>query len=233
MNSPSAEPELVALTLLAEEAAQQQGQRPNGAHLMAAIVSTRNPAAELLRERGLNKQQLLVVSKDREEAGADALRAIMRRAKSIASRMGGAPNALHVLIALVSDRKGSAHLALSACGVDINRLRAQAMNLGLGLVGPRRHQGAKPTPKQAALKSKRPGKGVAVPLVETGKRKASVKKPKEAAQLVADPILRAPAPKASPTLVATPSLVRFELCPKRHPILTKIGDNLSLARVAR
>jgi ATP-dependent Clp protease ATP-binding subunit ClpC len=48
------------------------------------------------------------------------------------------PIGVHLLIALMSDRRSAGHRALDQCGVDVNRLRVAAMNVGLGLVGRRR-----------------------------------------------------------------------------------------------
>src|SRR5204862_2517354 len=43
-------------------------------------------------------------------------------------------------LALIHDRKNGAHRALAQCGVDVARLRAAAMQLALGRIGPRRNQ---------------------------------------------------------------------------------------------
>src|SRR5258706_1154458 len=49
------------------------------------------------------------------------------------------PSPVHLLLALIHDRKNGAHRALAQCGVDVSRLRAAAMQLARGRIGPPRN----------------------------------------------------------------------------------------------
>src|SRR5215471_21430824 len=139
MKSIRKEPELVALRKLAEQLALARKERVTSAHLLAAIASRESPAADLLAERSLNAERLLRAARASTDDEADPLRRAVERAREIGARMGAAePVGVHVLIALLSERKSAGHRALDQCGVDVNRLRVAAMNVGLGLVGRRR-----------------------------------------------------------------------------------------------
>src|SRR5215471_16798939 len=139
MKSIRKEPELVALRKLAEQLALARKERVTSAHLLAAIASRESPAADLLAERSLTAERLLRAARASTDDEADPLRRAIERAREIGSRMGALePLGVHLLIALLSERRSAAHRALDQCGVDTSRLRVAAMNIGLGLVGRRR-----------------------------------------------------------------------------------------------
>jgi ATP-dependent Clp protease ATP-binding subunit ClpC len=237
------EPELVALRKLAEELAQGRKERVTSAHLLAAIASTPSAAADLLSERRLSEETLLRAARASSDDIDDPLRRAIQRAREVASRMGTRdPAALHLLIALVSERRYAAHRALDQCGVDVNRLRAAAMNLGLGLVGRRRSAMHKnePSPVRPAPKpARRAPTGVTVPLFppRAAMRKSTASEPPPA-----------PMPSAAPTAVLVPTMTpppraqgstrrrrssvnaeRFALDGQKLPTLVGLGVNLTLA----
>jgi ATP-dependent Clp protease ATP-binding subunit ClpC len=121
------EPELVALRKLAEELAHKRKERVTTAHLLAAIASRESPAADLLAERTLGAERLLRAARASTDDEADPLRRAVERAREIGARMGAIePVGVHLLIALLSDRRSAAHRALDQCGVDLNRSHRHA-----------------------------------------------------------------------------------------------------------
>jgi ATP-dependent Clp protease ATP-binding subunit ClpC len=237
------EPELVALRILAEELASGRKERVTSAHLLAAIASRQSPAADLLAERSLGAERLLRAARASTDDETDPLRRAIERAREIGDRMGAQePVGVHLLIALLSERRSAAHRALDQCGVDLNRLRVAAMNVGLGLVGRRRIVTRKEAEAEGGGRSflipRRPS-GTTVPLMS------------------ARPSKPPPAPDPAPAMIETseppPPLTppaaadrararhrskraavsgRFALDPKRFPTLTALGRNLTLAAEA-
>lgn len=183
------EPELVALRKLAEQFAQNRKERVTTAHLLAAIAGRPSVAADLLTERRLSDEILLRATRAATDDQDDAVRRGIQRAREIASRMGGAePSALHLLVALVGDRQCAAHRALDQHGVDLARLRAAAMSVGLGFVGRRRtpaRREAEEQPKvQASARGRMPS-GTTIPLFPPTLEKKSAGR--STATLVRDP----------------------------------------------
>ncbi|HEX4340353.1 MAG TPA: ATP-dependent Clp protease ATP-binding subunit [Polyangiaceae bacterium] len=237
MKSIRKEPELVALRKLAEQLAGARKERVTSAHLLAAIASRESPASDLLAERALNGERLLRAARASTDDEADPLRRAVERAREIGARMGAPePVGVHLLIALLSERKSAGHRALDQCGVDVNKLRVAAMNVGLGLVGRRRivtrhdeMQAGNAIPAYA----RRPS-GTTVPLVPVRAPKPSPKPP----QLVEEPVpalepaAQAPEPRPArrPSRIpSSPSASRFFIDPKKAPTLAALGQNLTLA----
>src|SRR5882762_7246487 len=154
MRAPHPEPDLLVLRRLAEELAQGRKERTTSGHLLAAIVSQPSQAAELLLERKLGAEILLKAARATTDEEPDPLARAVQRAREIAARMGTAgPSAIHLLLALIHDRKNGAHRALAQCGVDVARLRAAAMQLALGRIGPRRSQDHETEPRPNAQRA--------------------------------------------------------------------------------
>lgn len=207
MSAPVSEPELRELRKLAEELARRLGERASTAHLLAAIVAEPSSTSELLRERRIVADDVLRTA--RSLAGdelAEPIVSALTRAKEIGARMGtSVPSSPHLLLALLGEPRAVARRVLETLGVDASRLRAQAMQVGLGLVGRRR-----PTP-QKSLPQALPV-AAAAPVDEPAPRKASVAKvgavkvplfppPKKLGTAEAVPLmqLREPAPSPSPS----------------------------------
>lgn len=237
--STRGEPELVALRKLAEELARGRKERVTSAHLLAAIAARPSAASDLLAERKLTEEALLRAARASSDDVDDALRRAVQRAREIASRMGARePNAVHLLVALVSERRSAAHRALDQCGVDLNRLRSSAMNVGMGFLGRRRtlKKESAPEPMVIQAAQKRPPSGVAIPLFPPSEKKSS-------ATVVRDPSLPSEPPRSVPKPVgeSRPRPVakkrvkseldeeRFALEPHKFPTLLSLGKNLTLA----
>lgn len=149
MSAPVSEPELRDLRKLAEELARRLGERPSTAHLLAAIIAEPSSTAELLRERRVAPDDVLRTA--RGLAGdelAEPIASALTRAKEIGARMGtNVAASPHLLLALLGEPRAVARRALETLGVDPSRLRAQAMQVGLGLVGRRRPTAQKTLPQ--------------------------------------------------------------------------------------
>jgi ATP-dependent Clp protease ATP-binding subunit ClpC len=261
MKSHRKEPELVALRQLAEELAKGRKERVTSAHLLAAIASRQSPASDLLGERSLGADRLLRAARASTDDEADPLRRAIERARDIGERMGAQePVGVHLLIALLSERRSAAHRALDQCGVDLNRLRVAAMNVGLGLVGRRRivtrkEKDAEAEVGQPLLVPRRPS-GTTVPLMSArtpskpppapgavealsgplfantvSPAKTALTTTPDAAERVASAVPAERAPARSRAKRTAPT-GRFALDPKRFPTLTALGRNLTLAAEA-
>jgi ATP-dependent Clp protease ATP-binding subunit ClpC len=225
MQSPRSEPDLLGLRKLAEELAKSRKERLTSGHLLAAIASQSSPARDLLLERKLGAETLLKAARATTDEEPDPVIRAVQRARELAVRLGSAaPGPLHLLLALIHERGSGAHRALAQCGVDVSRLRAAAMQLALGRVGPRRPAGLERM-ERSAEKGPAADKPVAVPIMPAS-RPASP----------APPLPAAPPPSALPAVQrrrpardASGRAARFALDPKRYPMLSALGRNLTLA----
>jgi ATP-dependent Clp protease ATP-binding subunit ClpC len=156
--------ELVTLRKLAEDIAGARKERMTSVHLLAAVARSDGPAGELLRDRRLDDEVLLKASRAFDDDGPDPVGRLFAAARQVATRRvwygnepapaptragRGArpsspratsvePTALHLLLALLSDRGAAAHRSLVHAGVDLARVRTAAMQVALGVVAPRR-----------------------------------------------------------------------------------------------
>lgn len=195
MLAPSADTELFDLRKLAESQAGARKERVTSAHLLAAIALRQGPAAELLHERGLTGERLLRAARSSTDEIEHPLRRSLQTARDVANRMGARePSATHLLVALLSERKGAAHKALEQCGIEVARLRIAAMNVGLGLVGRRRIVTRKSELEVRSLGER--SRGVAISLFPPVAKLAS--KPMARAQLLSAGPARSVEPSAQP-----------------------------------
>ena len=133
------ESEIVTVRKLAQELAAARKERTTSVHLLAAIASREGPAAELLHERRLDDEAILKATRSFDEDVPDVIGSVIAAARDISTRSPAPePNALHLLLALLADRRCAAHRALIQCGVDLGRLRTAAMQIALGVVAARR-----------------------------------------------------------------------------------------------
>ena len=240
------ESELALVKRIADELAQQRKERTNSAHLLAAIAARPSPACDLLRERKLGVEELVRGARGIEEELEDPVKACMQRAREIAGRMGdGDAAAVHLLVALVGEPRSSARRTLEGLGVDTSRLRTQAVQVGLGLVGRRR---ASAEPIHLPLPAPRKvSTAVKVPLYPPPRKgaageppTAAVAEPRAAGVVV--PVMALPSQRVTLTraVAAQPPvekvaqkepdpLERFELDPQKFPTLSQLGKNLTLA----
>jgi len=246
------ESELALVKRIADELAQQQKERVSSAHLLAAIAARPSPACDLLRERKLGVEELLRAARGIEEELEDPLKVILQRAREIASRMGdGDAAAIHLLVALVGEPRSSARRLLEGLNVDTSRLRTQAVQVGLGLVGRRRASPEQPVLAQRHA-PRRVSTAVKVPLYPPPRKSTnsdgsssivpSAPEPRGAgvvvpvmalpssAQRAASARAREPVPVLEKPLLKEPEpWERFELDPQKFPTLTSLGRNLTLA----
>ncbi len=252
------ESELVLVKRIADELAQQQKERTSSAHLLAAISARPNPGCDLLRERKLGVEELLRAARGIDEELEDPVLSCLQRARDIAGRMGETEAAaVHLLVAMMSEPRSSARRALEGIGVDIARLRTQAVQVGLGLVGRRRASPAE-TPREAPAAPRRASTAVKVPLYPPPRKLPSGEEPpppeprahtearsgnESRGAGVVVPVMALPTGAQRVTLTrAVPAppvakvaqrevdtLERFELDPQKFPTLTGLGRNLTLA----
>jgi ATP-dependent Clp protease ATP-binding subunit ClpC len=259
MSAIASEPELRELKKLAEELARRLGERVSTAHLLAALVVQPSTTAELLRERRIGSDDVLRTA--RGIAGdelAEPIASALTRAKEIGVRMGtNLASAPHLLLALLGEPRAAARRSLEALGVDVSRLRAQAMQVGLGLVGRRRPTDHKllagatasalllPVAEAEPTPVARKSTAVKVPLFPPLPPGKKLQGPAEAVPLMQAP--QAPSVEAKPGLTITritpaspppapptPPAVsgteqRFQLDPQRFPVLCELGKNLTLS----
>jgi ATP-dependent Clp protease ATP-binding subunit ClpC len=260
MRAIQAEPDLLVLRRLAEELAHSRKERTTSGHLLAAIVSHPGQAAELLLERKLGPDILLKAARATTDEEPDPLARAVQRARELASRMGtSGPGTIHLLLALIHDRKNGAHRALAQCGIDVARLRAAAMQLALGRIGPRRPQSddresqkragapriAVTTSAQSAVRipllpqpngaSSKTPPGSSPPPSGTTQPGVVIPLPRlKSAPIVAPPLEMNPAALGRSSAGrkrarAPASDSRFALDPKHFPNLAAMGRNLTLA----
>jgi len=248
------ESELALVKRIADELAQQQKERASSAHLLAAIAARPSPASDLLRERKLGVEELLRAARGVEEELEDPLKACLQRAREIAGRMGdGDAAAVHLLVALVGEPRSSARRILEGLNVDTSRLRTQAVQVGLGLVGRRRVSPSQP-PEVPQPLPRRVSKAIKVPLYPPPRKstngEASVANapsaPEKRGAGVVVPVMslrsHAKRERGTSTRALHPVPVlekpvhkepepweRFELDAQKFPTLTALGRNLTLA----
>ncbi len=235
---PTREPELVTLRRVAEDLAQRRGQKATTTHLLAALASRGDDAAQLLLERRLDPDVLLRAARITLDDVPDALARSLQKAREIAGRTGTDRNearSIHVLFALCQESGTAAHRALVQCGTDVTRLRTVAMQLALGLAPPRRAGSSLGT---GALPASRPSPSTPAPrpsgIVATATRPTLPVPAAPAALSKPVPFGAKPAPTVKPTppkpkkkTAPARAADRFALEAKAFPLLCQIGRNLT------
>jgi ATP-dependent Clp protease ATP-binding subunit ClpC len=231
------ESEVVALRRLAEEMAKKRGDRVTTGHLLAAIASESGAASQLLRERRLDAEVLLKAARVLVDDHTDAVSRAVQRSRELAARSPAREaGAIHLLFALCQERGTAAYRAVAQCGSDVGKLRAAAMRIAMGLLGPRRAPGGAQlslVPPQTPSNGRpRPAAAVAPqPLApKPAPAQASVARTKRHRHV-------APAAAADGRVAAAPfghaaddhPLERFQLDAKKAPTLAAVGRNLTLA----
>jgi ATP-dependent Clp protease ATP-binding subunit ClpC len=230
------EAELVALRRLADEMAKGRGERATTGHLLAAIASKSGGAAQLLLERRLDSEVLLKAARVLLDDHTDAVSRAVQRARELAARSPTREaGAIHLLYALCQERSTAAYRAIAQCGSDVTKLRTAAMQIAMGIVGPRRVTSATQlalAPSQGPQAAARPSPAAAPrqPAPKLTSAPGVMARPKRHRH---SPAARDGTSPASPgrgrNLTPSGSLERFELDPKAAPTLTAIGRNLTLA----
>ncbi|PKN49903.1 MAG: peptidase, partial [Deltaproteobacteria bacterium HGW-Deltaproteobacteria-20] len=127
MTVEPAESEVVSLRKLAKQTADTRRESLTTAHLLVAVASRTSPAADLLIDRKLDVETLMRLARASTEDSQDAISKVIRDATSIARNSGAREaTAIHLLLALLRNRKLGAHRALLQSGIDMARLHAAA-----------------------------------------------------------------------------------------------------------
>ncbi len=227
MTVEPAESEVVSLRKLAKQTADTRRESLTTAHLLVAIASRTSPAADLLIDRKLDVETLMRLARASTEDSQDAISKVLRDATSIARNSGAREaTAIHLLLALLRNRKLGAHRALLQSGIDMARLHAAATAVANGLIEPRRtvakdtrkataRASRQATPTEEALPERTPpprsrsSAGVIVPLFPPrGPVQPSLPIPKTAAPTVAAASTTevvAPAAEPAPTTPTKPN----------------------------
>ncbi|MBX3220414.1 MAG: ATP-dependent Clp protease ATP-binding subunit [Labilithrix sp.] len=253
----SRDPDLGELRRLAEETARERGQKPTTTHLLAAIASGADDAAQLLLERRLDPDVILRAARVTTDDAADGVSRAIQKAREVAGRAGAnraEARSIHVLFALCQDPGTAAHRALVQCGTDVTRLRVASMQLAMGLLPPRRSVSVSSVTSQPAK-----ARSSAAPLTPPGTPPpasarpsgivpvAPVRPPMESRPAL-PPALPKPPSMPPTTKVAAPAKDapkakrpskeaakhdptsgrgRFGLDPKQFPLLSQVGKNLT------
>ncbi len=228
------ESEVVALRKIAEDLAKGRGERVTTGHLLAAIASSHGAASELLRERRLDAEVLLKAARVLTDDHADAVSRAIQRTRELAARSPSRDaSGVHLLFSLCQERSTAAYRAIAQCGSDVTKLRTAAIQLAMGIVGPRRPTSATqltlPPATPAASRGAANSEGLAKAL-------ASKPAPQPAPRPLPLPASAPSGPRPRRQRHAAPApahsaqpFARFELDPRRFPTLASIGRNLTLA----
>ncbi len=228
MSAPRSDSELVALRKLAEDLAKGRNERPTTGHLLAAIAARPGSAADLLKERRLDTEVLLKAARVTMDDATDGVAKALQRARDFAARTPDRePGAMHLLFALCQERLTAAHRAIEQCGSDVVKLRTAAMQIAMGIVGPRRCV---------------PPVAVQLALPPSASKHAPSPLPRRITIASSPAPMASPPPRPAPSSqhrvrrarLAAPSTShgatsRFALDPKKFPTLTALGKNLTLA----
>jgi ATP-dependent Clp protease ATP-binding subunit ClpC len=246
---------LEELRNLAQQMARERGQKVTTTHLLAAIASGSDPAAQLLLDRRLEQDVILSAARVTTDDAPDGLTRALQKARELAGRSGvGRTDArsIHVLFALCQEPGTAAHRTLVQCGTDVTRLRVASMQLALGLAPPRRTPSASSAITTTSLP---PTRRPASPPPPASRPSGIVPANPARHALMPKPRPAAPLPKAPPTAIAQkkeaplakpkerepqaqkgkratkdhePKPVGpFSLDPKQYPLLCQVGRNLT------
>ncbi len=225
------ESELASLRKIAEDLAKGRGERVTTGHLLAAIASNAGSAAELLKERRLDAEVLLKAARVLTDDHADAVSRAFQRTRELAARSPSRDaGGIHLLFARSARERTTAmaYRAITQCGSDVTKLRTAAMQLAMGIVGPRRTTSA----TQLSLPPASSKALAPQPAAQHGPARARAREhPVSAPASAPRPKRhRHPAiPGSSQANSGAQPQGRFELDPKRFPMLASIGRNLTAA----
>jgi ATP-dependent Clp protease ATP-binding subunit ClpC len=230
------ETELRPLCKRAEQLAARRREPLSTVHLLMAISAPGSTASGVLEAHRITPQRLerLVHSTVGDES--DAIAKVVDGALSLATRtQARTPGALHLLLALLSERRCVAYRVLEQGEVDMSRLRSAAMQVAIG-AAPARVVSAPPPPAApSAGPSPAPRRvaprGTVVSLLPEVRVRRPAPAPAAAPpQVAAEPAeAPAPAPRPAPASRPPPAQSRHELDPRRFPLLSSIGRNLTAA----
>lgn len=225
---------LNGLVARARRAAQRRGQRPSTAHLLLVMLQGGGPEGELLSGQGVRETDLLNALRVVDAEPASTLDRTLERSQQIARELGSEPSALHLLLAITRDARTAGHRSLQKMGAGPARVHARLLE---GITGTPTSEVAKPRPVQASRdwrqppRRKRPTPTQSAP--PRNKRRGS----QRPAARRGDAPAQVPPPAAAPEVpppTSEPSsdgIPRLHLDPRRFPLLTQLGRNLSALAV--
>jgi ATP-dependent Clp protease ATP-binding subunit ClpC len=232
----------------AESLAARRRERVSTAHLLIALCAESSIASALLSAHRVSAARVAEsLGEGATEEEADLARRLLQSARELAGRTrGGDAAPHHLLLALLGERKSCGYQMLERSGADLGRLRNAAMQVAVGAVSPRRlipdaPAAPAPAPKPLARPSHhRPAQAVAVSLVPKPRSTGSQPPPpmpetpapiSQAQSMPVAPSRPVTRPAAAKPLPRTPASddARLVLDPKKFPVLSAIGRNLTLA----
>ncbi len=217
----------------AEDIARAVGQKLTSAHVVLALFTVDNPGARLLRERGVDEDELLGRLNGTPTEAEGTLAEVRARAQDIARHCGSAEvDCLHLLISITRVRC-AAQTLLGAARLDLMQLRNTALSYFLSGRMPRkllqRVPVAAPHQERPASPGGRPATAVALaaPAPPPLSPRALVDAEAEDAAPVAPPAR----PAEAPVLRVVPSSLDESVGLDRQafPLLTQLGRNLTAA----
>lgn len=217
----------------ASRAAKRRGQRLSTAHLLLAIVQQGGLACRVLAEEGVSEAGVSTAIKASPEESDSCVELCIKRAERVATTLGAAvPTELHLLLSLLREPRSAAYRCLQDMGKNTSVVQQQA----LAMLG-------KSALKQEATSPAPPRNNVrwigAQPLAEVLRTEPTHSETEESGMDVAipraprrvhvEPRSNAMRPKKAMPVVVSPAenVCGLELDPKRYPMLTKLGRNLS------
>ena len=236
-NQGKKEQDLAEVRRLAEETARERGQKATTTHLLAALATGSDDAAQLLLERRLDPEVILRAARVTTDDQADGIARAISKAKEVAGRTGarGDARSIHLLFALCQEQGTAAFRALVQCGTDITRLRVASMQLAMGIAPPRR-----PIPVPRTI--------VANPPPPASQRQSGIVPALKVPPPQVKPVENKPPKPAPPPLPAKAKEAkkeatkahkkaivpgpRFELDAKAFPLLHQVGRNLTAMAVS-
>ncbi len=210
----------------AEDIARAVAQKLTSAHVVLALFTVDNPGARLLRERGVDEDELLGKLNGTPTEPDGTLAEVRARAQDIARHCGSSEvDCLHLLIAVTRVRC-AAQTLLGAARLDLMQLRNTALSYFLSGRMPRKLLQRLPVAvPHPSLATARPATAVA--LATPAPAPLSPRTLVDAEPDEAPP----PRPVEAPVLRVVPSLVEdgFGLDRAAFPLLTQLGRNLTAA----
>jgi len=213
----------------AEDIARTVSQPLTTAHVVLALFTVDNPGARLLRERGVDEDELLGRLTGTPTEPDGTLTEVHARAQEIARHCGSPEvDCLHLLIAVTRVRC-AAQTLLGAAGLDLTQLRNTALSYFLSGRMPRKLVPRAPTPPPQPGPGPRPHASpqrpaAAVALAAPALSPRALVDPDPDVELT--PFQRLADP---PTLRVVPAPDASGLDPAAFPLLTQLGRNLTAA----
>jgi ATP-dependent Clp protease ATP-binding subunit ClpC len=226
--------ELLQVLSEAEDISRSVNQPLTSAHQLLAFFTVPNRAELLLREKRIDEDRILAVmaGKPREDEGL--LRTLRDQARGLAEGSGaGEIDCLHLLAAMSRVQASCAHQLLSACGLDLRRLRTETIGyFTQGL--PRRLRHVQPVRVSSAPAARRAAERRPEPAHDDGlagdldQALGELQDALDEAPMPA--VAPPPAPALTPAPTARPTAAprsRHALDPREFPWLSQLGRNLT------